>query len=213
MDVSVIDQMPPGRSPVETALYMPSDWDRAFDAARKELDAGRRVFVIYPLVEENRDLDLTSAKEGYEQLSRTFAGHRCCLLHGQMPPAQKQQAMDDFRTGRCPVMAATTVVEVGIDVPEATVMIVQHAERLGPGAAPPVARPHRARALAGALLPAGRPEHRRGLAPADGADARRRTASASPRRTCGCAGRVSYSARSRAACRSSASTTSATRRC
>ena len=132
MDVSVIDQMPPGRSPVETALYMPPDWDRAFDAAREQLAAGHRVFVIYPLVEENRDLDLTSATEGFEQLSReTFPGYRCCLLHGQMPPAQKQRAMDDFRSGRCPVMAATTVVEVGIDVPEATVMIVQHAERLG----------------------------------------------------------------------------------
>ena len=170
MDVSVIDQMPPGRSPVETALYMPSDWDRAFSAARVELDAGRRVFVIYPLVEENRDLDLTSAKEGYEQLSRIFAGYRCCLLHGQMPPAQKQQAMDDFRTGRCPVMAATTVVEVGIDVPEATVMIVQHAERLG------LAQLHQLRGrigrgqLAGQVLPAGGPEHRRGLAPVDGAD-------------------------------------------
>jgi ATP-dependent DNA helicase RecG len=132
MDVSVIDQMPPGRSPVRTTLYMPPDWDRAFAAAREELAAGRRAFVIYPLVEENRDLDLTSAKEGYEQLSRsTFAGFSCCLLHGQMPPARKQQAMDDFRAGRCQVMAATTVVEVGIDVPEATVMIVQHAERLG----------------------------------------------------------------------------------
>ena len=132
MDVSVIDQMPPGRSPVETTLYMPPDWDRAFAAAREELAAGRRVFVIYPLVEENRDLDLTSAREGYELLSReTFAGYACCLLHGQMPPAEKQRAMDAFRTGRCQVMAATTVVEVGIDVPEATVMIVQHAERLG----------------------------------------------------------------------------------
>jgi len=132
MDVSVIDQMPPGRSPVETALYMPEDWDRAFAAARQELAAGHRVFVIYPLVEENRDLDLTSAKEGYRQLSRdTFADYECCLLHGQMPPAAKQQAMDGFRTGRYQVMAATTVVEVGIDVPEATVMIVQHAERLG----------------------------------------------------------------------------------
>ncbi|MCK4375790.1 MAG: DNA helicase RecG, partial [Candidatus Brocadiae bacterium] len=132
MDVSVIDQMPPGRRPVRTELYVPADWDRAFDAAREELRSGRSVFVVYPLVEENRELDLTSAKEGYEELSgKVFPGHSCCLLHGQMAPKQKQEVMEGFRAGRYQVMAATTVVEVGIDVPQATVMIVQHAERLG----------------------------------------------------------------------------------
>jgi len=132
MDVSVIDEMPPGRSPVETVLCPPRDWDRAFEAARGELEQGRRVFVVYPLVEENRDLDLTSATEGYQRLrTEVFPEHPCCLLHGQMPPAHKQEVMEAFRTGGCRVMAATTVIEVGIDVPEASVMIVQHAERLG----------------------------------------------------------------------------------
>lgn len=132
MDVSVIDEMPPGRSPVETTLYAPANCDTAFEAARGELEQGRRVFVVYPLVEENRELDLTSATEGYERLrTEVFPEHRCCLLHGQMPPARKQEVMEAFRTGRCNVMAATTVIEVGIDVPEASVMIVQHAERLG----------------------------------------------------------------------------------
>jgi ATP-dependent DNA helicase RecG len=132
MDVSVIDEMPPGRKPVSTELCLPSDWPRAFEAARQELRAGRRAFVVYPLVEESADLDLTSAKEGYEELSRRiFPEFSCCLLHGQMPQRAKQDVMEGFRAGRYQVMAATTVIEVGIDVPEATVMVVQHAERLG----------------------------------------------------------------------------------
>jgi ATP-dependent DNA helicase RecG len=132
MDVSIIDQMPPGRRPPRTELLPPPAWERAFAAARNELLRGHRVFVIYPLVEENTDLDLASAKEGHRELSeRVFPEYRCCLLHGQMPQKAKQEAMEGFRAGRYQVMAATTVVEVGIDVPEATVMIIQHAERLG----------------------------------------------------------------------------------
>ncbi len=132
MDVSTIDEMPPGRKPVQTELYLPDRWPDAFEAARGELERGHRVFVVYPLVEENANLDLTSAKEGFRELSeRVFPEFDCCLLHGQMPSSEKQEAMDGFREGRYRVMAATTVVEVGIDIPEATVMIVQHAERLG----------------------------------------------------------------------------------
>jgi ATP-dependent DNA helicase RecG len=132
IDTSIIDEMPPGRSPVETSLCLPHRWDQAFGFAREELAAGRQVFVVYPLVEENLDLDLTSAKEGYEELRRgVFADAECCLLHGQMPRNRKQEVMEEFRAGRAQVMAATTVIEVGIDVPQATVMIVQHAERLG----------------------------------------------------------------------------------
>ncbi|MFW6188840.1 MAG: ATP-dependent DNA helicase RecG [Planctomycetota bacterium] len=132
MDVSVIDEMPPGRASVETELLMPEDWPRAFAGAREELRDGHRAFVIYPLVEENEELELTSAKEGYRELSeRRLPEFECCLLHGQMSPDGKREAMEGFRDGRYQVMAATTVVEVGIDVPEATAMIVQHAERLG----------------------------------------------------------------------------------
>jgi ATP-dependent DNA helicase RecG len=132
MDVSVIDEMPPGRKPVTTELCLPQDRPKAFEAAREELRAGRNVFVVYPLVEENRELDVTSAKEGYEQLSRSiFPEYACCLLHGQMPQRAKREVMEGFRDGRYQVMAATTVVEVGIDVPRATVIIIQHAERLG----------------------------------------------------------------------------------
>ncbi|MCD6415776.1 MAG: DNA helicase RecG, partial [Planctomycetes bacterium] len=132
MDVSTIDEMPPGRSAVSTFLYGPERWRLAFEQAREELAQGRSAFVVYPLVEENKDLDLTSATEGYQKLrEEIFPDYKCCLLHGQMPPAQKRQTMEAFRDGRYQVMAATTVIEVGIDVPRATVMIVQHAERLG----------------------------------------------------------------------------------
>ncbi len=132
MDVSIIDEMPPERKPVTTEQYLPADWQRAFEAAREELRNGRSAFVVYPLVEESQELDLTSAKEGCEDLkTRVFPEYPCCLLHGQMSQKAKQEAMDGFRSGRYQVMAATTVVEVGIDVPQATVMIIQHAERLG----------------------------------------------------------------------------------
>ena len=132
MELSIIDEMPPGRKEVHTGVYPPTRWDDAFAAAVKELQKGYRVFVIYPLVEENEELDLTSATEGFEELSSgVFAEYDCCLLHGQMPSEKKRKAMEGFRDGEYQVMIATTVVEVGIDVPEATVMIIQHAERLG----------------------------------------------------------------------------------
>jgi ATP-dependent DNA helicase RecG len=132
MDVSIIDEMPPGRHPVRTILLPSPRWPEAFDAARSELAEDRNVFVIYPLVEENHDLDLTSAKEGFRTLSTdVFPDYKCCLLHGQMSQLHKQEAMEGFRSGRYQVMAATTVVEVGIDVPQASTMVIQHAERLG----------------------------------------------------------------------------------
>ncbi len=132
MDVSIIDEMPPGRKPVETVLLPAGKWEAAFDAALTELRSGRRAFVIFPLVRENEELDLTSATRGYEELQHgVFRDFRCCLLHGQMRSEAKRQAMEGFRSGRYQVMVSTTVVEVGIDVPQATVMIIQHAERLG----------------------------------------------------------------------------------
>ena len=132
MDISVIDEMPPGRQSGETVLLPPGQWSTAFEAALEELRRGKRVFVVYPLVEGSQELDLTSATEGYEELrGGVFREFDCCLMHGQMRSAMKQRAMEGFRDGRYRVMVATTVIEVGIDVPEATVMIIQHAERLG----------------------------------------------------------------------------------
>ena len=132
MDISVIDEMPPGRRGVETILLPLAKWKGAFDWVIGELEAGRRAFVVYPLVEESEKSDLKSATEGFKELSAgLFRPFGCCLLHGRMPPERKRRAMDAFRTGKCRVMIATTVIEVGVDVPEASAMVIQHAERLG----------------------------------------------------------------------------------
>ncbi len=132
MDVSVINEFPPGHSDVETELFPPYSWRQAYKNTLTELAQNHRAFVVFPLVEENEDLDLTSAKEGYEKLvSGVFKDYNCALLHGQMGREKKQRVMEGFRTGEHQVLVTTTVVEVGVDVPEATVMIIQHAERLG----------------------------------------------------------------------------------
>ncbi|MBS3763725.1 MAG: ATP-dependent DNA helicase RecG, partial [Planctomycetes bacterium] len=132
MDVSTIDEMPPGRKKTETHVFSPYRWQKAFETALSRLEKGERLFVVYPLVEENEQIDLTSATEGYEKLSAgLFSNYECCLIHGQMTPEKKREAMAGFREGRYEVMVATTVIEVGVDVPEASVMIIQHAERLG----------------------------------------------------------------------------------
>ncbi len=132
MDVSVIDRMPPGRREVNTRLLGESHWKEAYQEALSELKTGGRVFVIFPLVETNHELDLSSATDAYRVLSNgIFKDYPCCLMHGRMSAETKRETMRGFRNGDYRVMVATTVVEVGIDVAEATVMIVQHAERLG----------------------------------------------------------------------------------
>jgi ATP-dependent DNA helicase RecG len=132
MDVSVIDEMPPGREPVRTEALPRARWKEAYRAALEELEQGYRVFVVLPLLERSEELGLSGARHACEKLQNgLFADYECCLLHGRMSTDRKRAVMERFRTGDCRVMVATTVVEVGIDVPEATVMIVQHAERLG----------------------------------------------------------------------------------
>jgi ATP-dependent DNA helicase RecG len=131
LDQSKIDELPPGRTPVETRLFPDSQRKGALELARKELAAGRQVYVVYPLVEESEKTDLADATSGAEALRRTFAGHEVGLLHGRMKPDEKQAVMDRFRAGEVKVLVATTVIEVGVDVPNASVMVVEHAERFG----------------------------------------------------------------------------------
>jgi ATP-dependent DNA helicase RecG len=99
--------------------------------ARKELEAGRQVYVVYPLVAESAKTDLADATTGAAQLQKVFAGHEVGLLHGQMKAEEKREVMERFRAGALRVLVSTTVIEVGVDVPNATVMIVEHAERFG----------------------------------------------------------------------------------
>jgi ATP-dependent DNA helicase RecG len=131
LDQSKIDELPPGRTPVETKVFGDSQRKRAYDLARRELDAGRQVYVVYPLVAESEKSDLADATSGAAELARVFAGHEVALLHGQMKSEEKDAVMARFRAGAIGVLVATTVIEVGVDVPNASVMIVEHAERFG----------------------------------------------------------------------------------
>jgi ATP-dependent DNA helicase RecG len=131
LDQSKIDELPPGRTPVETRIYRDSQRKKAYEVARRELDASRQIYVVYPLVEESEKTDLADATTGADELRRTFAPHGVGLVHGKMKPDEKDAIMSRFRAGDIAVLVATTVIEVGVDVPNATVMIVEHAERFG----------------------------------------------------------------------------------
>jgi len=131
LDQSKIDELPPGRTPVETKVFGDSQRKAAYALARKELEAGRQAYVVYPLVEESEKSDLADATSGAEDLARVFPGEEVGLLHGQMKVEEKEAVMTRFRSGEVRVLVATTVIEVGVDVPNASVMIVEHAERFG----------------------------------------------------------------------------------
>lgn len=132
LEVSVIDELPPGRTPVKTYVRGEDRRQRIYAFIRGQLSAGRQAYIVYPLVEESEKLDLRNATEMYEQLQReAFQGFRLGMLHGRMKPAQKEEVMADFSSRRVDLLVATTVVEVGIDVPNATVMLIEHAERFG----------------------------------------------------------------------------------
>jgi len=131
LDQSKIDELPPGRAPVETRVFGDTQRMKAYEAARRELAAGRQAYVVYPLVEESEKVDLADATTGAADLREILAPHPVDLLHGQMKADEKEAVMARFRSGETRVLVATTVIEVGVDVPNATVMIVEHAERFG----------------------------------------------------------------------------------
>jgi len=132
LDVSKITGLPPGRKPVRTWVKPESRRDEVYDLLRAEIDKGRQVYVIYPLVEESEKVDLKSATEMADHLqAEVFPGRRVALLHGRMKQDAKDQVMHAFMSGAAHVLVSTTVVEVGVDVPNASVMVVEHAERFG----------------------------------------------------------------------------------
>ena len=132
LDVSVIDQMPPGRKPVRTFLLRDSQRGRAYQILRDELRRGRQAYVVYPLVEESEKNDLQAAIQGAEQLQADeLAEFRVGLVHGRMPSEEKERVMASYKRGEVQVLVSTTVVEVGVDVSNATVMMIEHAERFG----------------------------------------------------------------------------------
>jgi ATP-dependent DNA helicase RecG len=132
LDVSVIDELPPGRTPIETTVF---GEDQRLEVKRlitREIKVGRQVYVVYPLVEESEKMDLKDATRRYEYLRDTvFPKLPIGLLHGKMKPAEKEKVMSAFVAGEIKILVSTTVIEVGVDVPNASVMIVEHAERFG----------------------------------------------------------------------------------
>jgi ATP-dependent DNA helicase RecG len=132
LDVSVIDELPPGRTPIKTAVRGEEAREKIYQFVDSEVRAGRQVYVVYPLVEESEKMDLKDATRMFEHLrDRVFPHFQIGLLHGKMKTAEKEEAMRRFVRGETHLLVATTVVEVGVDVPNASVMIIEHAERFG----------------------------------------------------------------------------------
>ena len=132
LDVSVIDELPPHRTPIETRLLGDSERQKAFEFVREKVRRGGQAYVVYPLIEESDQLDLRPAVRMHEHLSRNvFPEFRVVLLHGRLPSAEKEQVMQAFKRGEVHILVSTTIIEVGVDVPNATVMLIEHAERFG----------------------------------------------------------------------------------
>jgi ATP-dependent DNA helicase RecG len=131
LDVSIIEGRPPGRESVETWVVTPREGKQVFERVKAELEKGRQAFVIYPLVEESDKLGLRDAIDGRERWARALPRHEVGLLHGKMKRPEREEAMDAFRSARAHVLVATVVIEVGVDIPNATVLVVEHAERFG----------------------------------------------------------------------------------
>ena len=142
LDVSVVDEKPPGRTPIRTELRSASERRDVVSLVRREVAEGRQAYVVYPLVEESEKLeDVKAATEASEEWAAALPGVRVGLLHGRMKSAEKEGAMGAFTRGEIQVLVSTTVVEVGVDVPNATVMVIEHAERFGLAAAAPAPWP------------------------------------------------------------------------
>jgi ATP-dependent DNA helicase RecG len=132
LDVSVIDEMPPGRKPIVTEHVEENRIEQVYSELRKEIDAGRQAYVVYPVIEESETQAMKAAAKMHEHLSQVvFPDLRVGLLHGKLSPAEKETAMENFQRGETQILVATTVIEVGVDVPNATVMLIEQAERFG----------------------------------------------------------------------------------
>jgi ATP-dependent DNA helicase RecG len=132
LDMSVLDERPPGRKPIRTGIREESARDRVWTFVREQVEAGRQAYVVYPLIEESEKIDLKAASAEYETLrTQVFPDLRVGLMHGQLPAERKDEIMQEFVAGTIDILVSTTVIEVGIDVPNATVMVVEHANRFG----------------------------------------------------------------------------------
>lgn len=131
LDVSVIDELPPGRKPVTTLLKYDTNRLDVYRAITRQIRQGRQVYIVYPLIKENEKVDLASLEAGYEEICETFRGMRIAYVHGRMKPDEKDRQMQIFASHQADILVATTVIEVGVNVPNATMMVIENAERFG----------------------------------------------------------------------------------
>lgn len=133
LDVSVIDEMPPGRVPVKTMHFTDSERNKVYGFLRSQIAEGRQVFVVYPLIKESEKMDYKDLEDGWDNLSRVFPPPKYCIsiVHGKMTPSEKESSMKLFKDGYAHILVSTTVIEVGVDVPNASVMVIESAERFG----------------------------------------------------------------------------------
>lgn len=131
LDVSVIDQLPPGRKPITTLLRYDNQRMEVYRSIGRELAKGRQIYIVYPLIQENEKLDLRSLEEGYELIRDTFPSYKVAYVHGKMKPSEKDFQMRLFAEHKADILVATTVIEVGVNVPNASTMLIENAERFG----------------------------------------------------------------------------------
>ena len=131
LDVSVIDELPPGRKPVYTQHKYDNQLTSLYQGIRRQIEAGRQVYIVYPLIKESEKMDLRNLEEGYETMRQVFAEYRLSKVHGQMKPKEKEEEMQKFVRGETQILVATTVIEVGVNVPNASVMVILDAQRFG----------------------------------------------------------------------------------
>lgn len=129
--ISVIDELPPGRKPIQTYHYFDNKRNALNGFLRKQIELGRQVYVVYPLIQESEKIDLKNLEEGFEYMKEAFPEYHISMLHGKMRPAEKDAEMQRFVKGETQIMVATTVIEVGVNVPNASVMVIENAERFG----------------------------------------------------------------------------------
>ena len=131
LDVSVIDELPPGRKPINTSHIFRNRTDSLYSFIRTQINEGRQAYVVYPLISESEKLDLKNLEDGYKQLCNVFPDYRLSKLHGKMKPKEKDEEMRRFSSSETQILVSTTVIEVGVDVPNASVMVIENAERFG----------------------------------------------------------------------------------
>ena len=131
LDVSVIDELPPGRKPIQTQHVYDAQLPQLYESIRRQIRLGRQAYIVFPLIEESEHIDLKNLEDGYETLRQIFPEFKMSKVHGKIKPKEKEEEMQRFASGETQILVATTVIEVGVNVPNASVMVILDAQRFG----------------------------------------------------------------------------------